>query len=576
MRQAVNPVKVALFACLTTAAIPPTEVARGKKGVVVSAHPKASEAGVEILRAGGNAMDAAVATAYALAVVEPFSAGLGGGGFLLYFDAQSQKTSVVDYREFAPGRAHPKLYFRKGAAQPELSARGILSVAVPGMVPGLAAAQKRFGRLNTRDVLEPAIRLAQEGFLVTPRFHAASEWSLKMLQDNPAANAAFLKKGAPYPVGERLFQPDLAQTLYLLKRQGPRLFTHGQMAQAMAKESQRLGGILRLQDLQSFKARFLKPLMGQALGHTVLTMPPPSSGGTHLLQMLGMLQMTPKPPQKTGNESPTRQRHFLIEVMRRAYADRAEYMGDPRFVTVPVDGLLEPAYLRDRFRTIDFDRASLSKTTPAGKPKGRTPRARPKGAPPESKDTTHLTVIDKDGNVVSLTQTVNGPFGSGVVVPGTGILLNNEMDDFAIAPGVPNIYGLVGGKANQVEAHKIPLSSMTPTIVLKNGRVRLAVGAPGGPTIITTVLQVILGVLRDGMDVAHAVTAPRIHMQWLPDEVHVEPTALDAKAKGALEDLGHVLRTRAPWGNAMAIEVLPDNTRVGAADPRGDGAADAQ
>ncbi len=410
---------------------------------------------------------------------------------------------------------------------------------------------------------------------MTPSFHLSSAERLEVLRENEAAAKAFLKNGEPYPVGERLKQPDLAQTLRRLKRRGARDFTHGYSARAIARESQRLGGLLALSDLQGFKVRFREPLVGKYRDHTVVTMPPPSSGGTHLLQMLTMLEIDGdkrgRKPQRSSADT-----HVLIEIMRRAYADRAVFMGDPAFVDIPLPGLLDRAYLEARYQTIDPAKASSSKTITAGKPNGiETPKML-KNARAESKETTHLTVIDAQGNVVTLTQTVNTSFGSTVVVPRTGILLNNEMDDFSAAPGAPNAFGLVGGEANSIAPGKIPLSSMTPTIVLQNDQVRLALGSPGGSTIITTVLQIITNVIDRDMDLATAVAAPRVHMQWLPDETRVEPNALPERIRRELVELGHRLVEQEAWGNATAIEVLPDGTRVGAADPRGDGAADAQ
>lgn len=545
------------------AADPPVQVhaAQGTRGVVASAHPAASAAGIAILERGGNAIDAAVATAYALSVVEPFSAGIGGGGFLLTYDPATRKSTVIDYREVAPRKAQRDMFLVDGKVDPRRSLDGIYAVAVPGMVPGLAEAQQHFGKLKLKDVLAPAIELAERGFLVYENFHEASEHRKDTLRAYPESARTFLKDGEPYPIGERLRQPVLAATLKELARVGPKLFTTGRVAQAIVKESERLGGLLTLEDLAKFKVRIREPLVGDYRGYTIITMPPPSSGGTHLLQMLELLELERA---KVGRKDDlgVGDVHYLTEIMRRAYADRAEYMGDPAFVRVPVNGLLSPKYLETRFATIDPKKATPSQGVPAGVV--------------ESDETTHLTVIDTDGRVVSLTQTVNTGFGSGVVVPGVGIVLNNEMDDFAAAPGVPNAFGLVGGEANSVQPGKIPLSSMTPTIVLKDGQVRLAVGAPGGSTIITTVLQVVLHVLDRHLPVAEAVAAPRIHMQWQPDELRIEAGALSPEVVKGLEQQGHKVVTRGTWGNATAIEVTSSGLRVGVADPRGDGAADAQ
>lgn len=529
-----------------------------------------------MLRQGGNALDAAVATAYALGVVEPFSAGLGGGGFLLYFDAKTKKTTVFDYREVAPKRATRDMYLSGGKVDPIASTDGIKSVAVPGMVPGLDAAERKLGKKRLKDVLGPAIKLAEEGFLVYPNFARASFDRVDVLAANEATAKVFLKNGAPYRIGERLVQKDLARTLRDLSRQGPRLFTHGRVAQAIAKESERLGGLLRLEDLQAFKLRLREPLVGEYRGYTIVTMPPPSSGGVVLLQMLKMRALDREQNHRAGSDREgTAQVHTLIEIMRRAYADRAAFMGDPAFVKVPVDGLLADDYVAARFQTIDPLRATPSSAVKEGAPRG----AEASNAAPlkEPAHTTHLVAIDKDGNVATLTQTVNYAFGSGVVVPGTGVLLNDEMDDFAAALGVPNVYGLIATSAsNTIQPGKIPLSSMTPTLVLKDGKVRLALGAPGGATIITTVLQIILHLIDHSMDVAHAVAAPRIHMQWQPDEVRIERGAINGEVESALKAMGHKIVLKDPWGNANAVEIDADGVRTAASDSRHDGAPDAE
>jgi gamma-glutamyltranspeptidase/glutathione hydrolase len=548
-----------LFLLLLTAASP----VRTKEGLVVSAHPDASAAGAAMLRKGGTAIDALVATGYALSVVEPFSAGIGGGGFLLYYVAAEKKTYVLDYREVAPKKAHRDMFLRDGKVVPELSREGYFSVAVPGMVPGFEVAQKRFGKLALKDALAPSIDLAANGFRVSPRFFNASRFQLELLKKNPEAARVFLKKAEePYQVGEMLVQKDLAAMLRALAKDGPRIFKDGWVAKAIAADSKRQGGLLELADFQSFEPKWREPLVGRYRGFEVLTMPPPSSGGTHLLQILGLLEIDRAKRGRSDDWENVDDLHVLIESMRLAYADRAEYMGDPAFVKVPVAGLLDRRYLERRYREIDPKKARASNTLKAGV------------VPKESPDTTNITIIDREGNVAVCTQTVNYGFGSGVVVPKTGILLNNEMDDFAAAPDAPNLFGLVGGEANSVQPGKIPLSSMTPTIVLKDGAVRLAVGAPGGSTIITTVLQAILHIVEHDMNVQQAIGHPRIHHQWLPDQLSLEPGALSASVRRALEKKGHQLDTKEAfyWGNATGIEVRADGWRFGAADVRGDGA----
>lgn len=539
----------------------------GRRGLVSSASALASAAGVAVLDRGGNAVDAAVATAFALAVVEPYSAGVGGGGFMLFRDAATGRTVVIDYREVAPKKAHRDMYVVDGKVDPKLPLEGWTAVAVPGMVPGLAEAQARHGKLKLADVLTEAIALAERGFHVDPRFARATRARLELLAKDPEAAKVFLDRGQPRRVGTLLVQKDLAQTLRSLGREGPRLFTHGRVAQAMAAASQRGGGALTLNDLQAFQARWREPLVGQYRGHEVLTMPPPSSGGTHLLQILGLLELDDAQRGRQRLGRTWNDTHVLVEAMRLAYADRAEYMGDPAFVDVPVARLLSPEYLRTRYALIHPGRAM--KSVEAGKV-ARAPA-------PEHPETTHLCVVDADGSAVSLTQTVNYGFGAGVVVPGTGVLLNNEMDDFSSAPGVPNAYGLVGGEANSIQPGKIPLSSMTPTIVVREGKVRLVVGAPGGSTIITTTLQAILHVLDHGASPARAIALPRLHHQWMPDKLRVEEGALDPLALKALRAFGHdIVESPESWGNGTIIGVEADGLRRGAADPRGVGGAVAQ
>lgn len=542
------------------------EAVSTKAGLVVTAHPKASEAAAAMLRNGGNAMDAAVVAAYVLSVVEPYSAGIGGGGFLLYRDAKTKKTSVVDYREIAPKKAHRDMYIVDGKVDPKRSVEGIFAVGVPGMVPGLNEAQKRFGKKTLAQSLDAAIHIADTGFKVLPKFHRVSVYRRDLLRANPAAAKIFLQDGEVYPLGASIIQKDLADTLRKLKKEGAKLFTHGDIAKAMAKESQRLGGILTLSDLQEFKTRWREPLKTMYRGHEVITMPLPSSGGTHIIQMLNMLERDRKLRGRKSYWLQADDLHVLVESMRLAYADRATHLGDPDFYPVPMKMLLDASYLAQRYASIDHKKARPSSTVFAGA-----------ATPKEPNETTHLTIIDKEGNVVSLTQTINYSWGSGIVVPGTGVLLNNEMDDFSAAPGAPNSFGLVGGEANSVQPKKIPLSSMSPTIVTKDGAVRLAVGSPGGSTIITTVLQTILHVIDYGLDVQSAISSPRIHHQWRPDRLRVENGALTEALEKELRRRGHIIHhDDGHWGDATAIEVLTDGTRRGAADPRGDGVAVAE
>ncbi|WP_026097807.1 gamma-glutamyltransferase [Baaleninema simplex] len=544
-----------------SAAFPEPE--RSETAMVVSAHPLASEAGLALLERGGNAVDAAVATTFAISVVEPFSAGIGGGGFLLHYDADAQEVTSLDFRERAPLAATETMYLdESGEAIARSSLDGYRAVAVPGTVAGLYEVHQRHGSLPWETVVQPAIALAREGFPVSRRFVGAVERRREMLLSNDAAKAAFTQNGEFYEVGDTLVQRDLAVTLERIAAD-PESFYTGEIARAIASDMAAHGGLVTLEDLAAYRPVWRDPVCGPFRQVRVCAMAPPSSGGVHLLQILNILGDTEI--ESWGWHHPDAL-HLLVEAMRVAYADRAEYLGDPDFVEVPVAELTSPEYAVLRREAIDMERATPSSDVkPADEETLRRLR--------ESRDTSHLTVVDGDRNAVSLTFTVNGGFGAGVVAAGTGILLNNEMDDFAIAPGVPNLYGLVGGEANAIAAGKTPLSSMTPAIVTENGQLRLALGAPGGSTIITTVLQVLLNVVLYDMDAGEAVAAPRLHHQWLPDRTIVERWGFDAATTEALENRGHELAVWDGWGNANAIVVTTDGILEGAADPRGEGTA---
>ncbi len=536
--------------------------ARARNGMVASAHPAATAAGVEAMRRGGNAVDAAVATALVAGVVEPYSAGIGGGGFMLVRDGRSGAIAVIDYRETAPAAASRDMYLdAAGEVIASASDVGHRAVAVPGTVAGLHEAHRRFGRLKWKAVVAPAIRAAEKGFAVDEKYRALATQELARLRSNPEAARIFLAPAGGVPeLGAVIRQPDLARTLRRIAAKGPTGFQEGPVAAAIAADMARSGGLVTLADLQNYRPRTTTPITSSFREYEIVTMPPPSSGGVHLAQMLNVIEHDPI--QEWGWNS-SRTIHLLAETMRRAYADRAEFLGDPAFVRVPVAGLTSDAYAQSLRRGIDAARASSSSTIRHGDP-----------LPFESDHTTHLCTIDRDGYAVSLTQTINYTFGSGVVAPGTGVLLNNEMDDFSAKPGVPNLYGLVGGEANAIAPGKIPLSSMTPTIVLRDGRPVLVVGSPGGARIITTVLNVVLNNLVFGMDPQEAVDAPRIHHQWLPDELRVEPRGISADTRAALEALGHRVSEQPEFGNAMAIGVDGASGEfLGAADSRGVGSA---
>ena len=533
---------------------------------MVSAHPLASQAGLAILKQGGNAVDAAVATTFAISVVEPFSAGIGGGGFLLLREAQTNQIKALDFREKAPLKASKEMYLDpQGRVRPGSSVNGHLAVAVPGTIAGLHEVHQRHGQLPWLTVVAPAVQLADQGFIVSDHLTRALQWRQPTLSRNPAAKEVFLNKSQVWQPGDRLLQTDLAKTLRSVA-QNPRTFYTGWIANAIADDMAQNGGLITRQDLERYQPTWRTPVCGVFLQDRVCSMPPPSSGGVHLLQMLNLVASTNL--SEKNWDDPDRL-HGLAEIMKIAYADRAVYLGDPDFVEVPVSALISREYAKIRRSEIQFDRARASDQVQSADPKLLEQILQRQ----ESSDTSHLSVVDRDRNAVSLTFTVNLGFGAGVVVPGTGIVLNNEMDDFAIAPDIPNAFGLVGGDANAIAPRKVPLSSMTPTIVTSENQLRLVTGAPGGSTIITTVLQIILNVLTHGMDASKAVSAPRLHHQWRPETLRVERDGFASATLETLQQRGHRIRTRRGWGNANAIVVMPDGTLEGAPDPRGEGAA---
>lgn len=537
---------------------------RSKQGMAVSAHPLASEAGLAVLKQGGNAVDAAAATALAISVVEPFSAGIGGGGFLLLRRAQTGTVQALDFRERAPKRATRDMYLDKqGKVRPRASLDGHLAAGIPGTVAGLYTVHREYGKLPWAAVVAPAIALAENGFPVSSRFTKAVKGRQDTIQKNPAARQVFTKGGILYQPGELLVQRDLALTLRKIS-QNPQSFYTGDIARAIASDMAKNGGLITLEDLKNYTPIWRNPVCGNFRTYEICAMSPPSSGGVHLLQILNILGDTDL--KKLGPKNPDTL-HLMAESMRIAYADRSEYLGDPDFVSVPVKALTSKNYAKLRRSQIQ-----MSKAKPSIEVKAVNTQTLNRFVY-ESPETTHLTVVDKERNVVSLTFTVNGGFGAGAVAAGTGILLNNEMDDFAAAPGVPNLFGLVGGEANSIAPGKTPLSSMTPIIVTENGKFRLAAGAPGGSTIITTVLQIVLNVLVYDMNVGEAVSAPRVHHQWLPDRLMVEKGGFDAATLSELRRRGHVIREGEGWGNANAIVLTSDGWLEGAADRRGEGVA---
>ncbi|MDZ8237772.1 MAG: gamma-glutamyltransferase [Nostoc sp. ChiQUE01a] len=568
---------VLLYSQVASAAFTPL---RSKKGMVVSAHPLASEAGISMLRKGGNAVDAAVATTFAISVVEPFSAGIGGGGFLLMHSQKTGEMKALDFRERAPLKATRNMYLDvQGKVRPNASIDGYLAVATPGTVAGLYEVHRRYGKLSWQEVVKPAIALAKDGFIIgdasTWRSLQTNQLYQQRILNNPALREIFTDNGKFYKTGERLVQRDLASTLTAVAK-NPQDFYTGKIAKAIAADMAKNGGLITLEDLKAYKPIWRTPVCGNFRQAKICSMPPPSSGGVHLLEILNIIGDTDL--KSLGWHHPDAI-HLMVEAMKIAYSDRSQYLGDPDFVKVPVQQLISPAYAKKRRQEINMQMARPSTEVKPGNLNSEVQIPNSKCLPfpsspcprYESPETSHLTVVDEQRNAVSLTFTINLSFGAGVMTPGTGIILNNEMDDFAAAPGVPNAFGLVGNDANSIAPRKTPLSSMTPTIVTENNRFRMAAGAPGGSTIITQVLQVILNVLEYKMDVGAAVSVPRIHHQWLPDELRVESWGLDALTLQDLRRRGHNIKETPPWGNGNAIAVTADGTLEGAADPRSEG-----
>ncbi len=561
-----------LAPALLLASAPP--VVTTERGLVVAAEGLAAEAGAAVLRRGGNAVDAAVTTALALAVTYPRAGNIGGGGFMIVRLADGTATAF-DFRETAPAAATRDMFLGPdGKVVKGRSTAGHLAAGVPGTVAGLALALERMGsgKLTWAELVEPARALAEQGFRVSDAMAEDLRASAGLMGANAAACRIFLNDGKFFADGDTLRQPELAATLARLQAEGPREFYLGRTAELIAEDMAAHGGLITREDLAAYRPVERAVLRGAYRGHEILTMPPPSSGGIALLQMLAMLE-----PRDVSALAPAgaEKIHLFAEVMRRAYADRAAYLGDPDFTRIPVAELLAPAYLARRAAEIDPARATPSRTLAGGLA----------AAKPEPMETTHFSVMDAAGNVVSCTYTVNGIYGSGVVAGATGILLNNEMDDFTARPGTPNAFGLVQGEANAIQPRKRPLSSMTPTIVLRDGRVYLVTGSPGGSTIINTVLQVITNLVDHRMSPQEAVLAKRFNQQWLPDQISHEPGFASDEVVAELRAKGHDLRVRrlysneAPrWagtqGSAETIVVDPaTGLRVGVPDNRRPGCA---
>ena len=531
-----------------------------RSAMVASQEAQASRVGLDILKRGGNATDAAVAVGFALAVTLPQAGNLGGGGFMLVHDAARKQSEAIDFRETAPAAAGRDFYLNeKGEVDEFRLRRSHQAAGVPGTVAGLALAHQRHGHLPWRQLVEPAIRLAEQGFPVSPELAQSLQEARERMAPWPASMKVFFKSdGSAYSPGETLAQPELAASLELIAEQGAKAFYEGEIAQRLATDMRANQGSITLDDLKSYRAVVRPPLRGNYRGYEIVSMPPPSSGGVHLIQILNILETWPLA--ELGPESAATI-HRMAEAMKLAYADRGEYLGDPDFVKVPVAGLTAKGYARELAARIDLNRARPAAEIKPGQPQRF-----------ESGQTTHYSVVDRDGNAVAVTYTLNLAYGSGIVAAGTGILLNNEMDDFAAKPGVPNAFGLVGDDVNAVGPGKRPLSSMTPTLVFKDGQLALVTGSPGGSRIITTVLQILLNVIDHRMNIAEATIAPRVHHQWLPDELRVEE-GLSPDTVQLLERLGHKVVVKDAMGDTQSIVRAPEGLYGFSDTRRADGLA---
>jgi gamma-glutamyltranspeptidase/glutathione hydrolase len=567
------PLAVALLwsAVLPVLAAPMRPV-HASHAMVASVHELASRAGVEMMQNGGNAVDAAVATGFVLAVVHPQAGNLGGGGFMLIRTADGQ-THFVDYREKAPARATADMYLdAQGNVIPDSSLVGYKAIGVPGSVAGMVFAETKYGKLGLQRVIAPAIRLARDGYPLA--WEDAQDLRDPDLEKFPESRRIFQRDGNYYKAGETFRQPELARTLERIA-QNPDDFYHGEMARQIAAAIQKGGGLITAQDLANYEVKEREPILGTYRAqYQIISAPPPSSGGVALVEILNILEGYNL--KQSGNRS-AESIHLITEAFRRAFFDRAEFMGDPDFAKIPVAPLIDKKYGAAWRESIDPDHASISKDLkrPAifsELEQYASAHRQPAGGR-ESVDTTHYSVVDPAGNAVAVTTTLNDSFGSRVTAEGLGFLLNDEMDDFASKQGVPNVYGLIQGPANAIGPGKRPLSAMTPTIVLKDGKLFLVLGSPGGPTIITTVANVLMGVVDYGLDIQQAVNAPRFHNQWLPDQILAEDR-ISPDTIHLLEAKGHNMKTEHFWGDGECVEVDPNTgERLGASDGRNNGKA---
>lgn len=530
-----------------------------KHGMVVSAKREASEIGLAILKKGGNAFDAMVATELALAVAYPNAGNIGGGGFMVYRLANGEK-GALDYREKAPSKAHRDMYLdAEGKVIPDKSTLGALAIGVPGTIDALFEVHKKFGKLPMAQLIQPAIDLARNGVVITPL--QADFYMGKNVEQIKKANNYVTPFENGWKAGERFKYEELAQTLERIRDNGRAEFYEGETAKRIVSYVQELGGILSLEDLKNYHSQWRTPITFNYKNYTISSMPLPSSGGLCIAQILKSIE-----PYKIGQYPHNEEKYvqLLVEAERRAYADRAYFLGDPDFVKVPTETLLSPDYLKQRMSTFSWDKASKSSEIAHGKVVGY-----------ESDETTHYSIVDSEGNAVAVTTTLNTNYGSKVYVKGAGFFLNNQMDDFSIKPGEPNTYGLVGSEKNAIAPNKRMLSSMSPTIVEENGKLRMVIGTPGGSTIITSVLQCMLNVFEYGMTMQESVSKPRFHHQWLPDDVMFEPKGFDPMVISKLKAKGYVPKEEnfVIIGRVDAILVEKDGSLEGGADPRGDDVA---
>ena len=550
---------LALAVCISLPSAYAHDPVYARKGMVVAQEPLAADVGVTILRSGGNAVDAAVAVGFALAVTHPFAGNIGGGGFMLIRLADG-RTTFIDFREKAPGKATHDMYLDASGNVTHDSLVGWRAVGVPGTVRGLELALKKYGTKSWSELLQPAIHLASAGFPISYSQMRSFRYAVDLLSQFPDSKRIFLKDGTFYDWNENFQQPELARTLERIAHNGAKEFYEGETARMLASQMEKNGGLITLEDLREYQSVERKPLEGDYKGYHIITSPPPSSGGVGILQMLAMLDGTGYEKSKAGSATAY---HYLAEVMRRFYADRNQYLGDPDFVKDPITALLDPTYIRARRDSIDPALATPSDRINPGLPVTAA----------EGSETTHYSIADEQGNVVAVTYTLNAGYGSGVTVPGAGFLLNDEMDDFAAKPGSPNLFGLVQGEANSIAPGRRPLSSMVPTIVLKDGKPFLVLGAPGGSRIITAVLQVLLNVIDFGMNIQEAIDFPRVHHQWKADRLDIE-RGISPDTIALLKKDGYNIEEAKPVVIARVEAILlADGWLQGGHDDRGSGKA---